>query len=60
MNFDFDWSQEQYGTLGDSVTLTCRIESGLEDNSISWDKSGRPVRNDDNQGKYEIRVTDTG
>ena len=38
--------------------LTCRIESGLEDNKIFWDKEGRPVT--PNPGQLDIRVTDTG
>ena len=50
--------REQVGSIGETMTLSCKIESGLEDNTISWDMSGVPVRDD--LEKYDIRVTDTG
>ena len=40
------------------MVLRCRIESGLEDNKIFWDKEGKPVTSD--PGELDIRVTDTG
>ena len=45
--------QTQYGEEGENVVLTCRIESGLEDNKIFWDKEGRPVTHD--PGQLDIR-----
>ena len=50
--------REQVGSIGETMTLSCKIESGLDDNTISWDMSGVPVRDD--LEKYDIRVTDTG
>ena len=52
------------------MVLECRIQAGLEDNTISWDRAGRPVRETEEGGQLEIRsvvvmmmvirVTDTG
>ena len=40
------------------MVLSCRIESGLDDNKIFWDREGKPLR--DAPGKLDIRVMDTG
>ena len=44
-----------YGVAGQDITLTCTVDSGLDDNTISWDVAGLPVSPDD--VKYEVRVT---
>ena len=45
----------QYGVAGQDITLTCSVDSGLDDNTISWDVAGLPVSPDN--VKYEVRVT---
>ena len=45
----------QYGLVGQDLTLTCSVHSGLDDNTISWDVAGLPVTPD--SVKYEVRVT---
>ena len=40
------------------MVLTCRIESGLDDNKIFWDREGKPLSGA--PGELDIRVTDTG
>ena len=37
------------------MVLECRIQAGLEDNTISWDRAGRPVRETEEGGQLEIR-----
>ena len=45
----------QYGVAGQDVQLTCSVNSGLDDNTISWDVAGLPVSPDN--VKYEVRVS---
>ena len=40
------------------MVLTCRIESGLDDNKIFWDREGKPLVSA--PGELDIRVMDTG
>ena len=40
------------------MVLTCRIESGLDDNKIFWDREGKPLSGA--PGELDIRVTETG
>jgi len=40
------------------VRLKCKIVSGMDDNTISWDVNGKPLKDD--LEKYDILVTDTG
>ena len=47
--------QTQYGVAGQDVQLTCSVNSGLDDNTISWDVAGLPVSPDN--VKYEVRVS---
>ena len=37
------------------MVLECRIQAGLEDNTISWDRAGRPLRETEEGGHLEIR-----
>ena len=45
----------QYGAPGQDIQLTCSVDSGLDDNTISWDVEAVPVSPD--SVKYEVRVT---
>ena len=47
--------QTHYGEAGQDITLTCSVDSGLDDNTISWDVEGLPVSPDN--VKYEVRVS---
>ena len=37
------------------MVLECRIQAGLEDNTISWDRAGSPLRETEEGGHLEIR-----
>ena len=47
--------QDPRATEGEAVVLECRIQAGLEDNTISWDRAGRPLRETEEGGHLEIR-----
>ena len=47
--------QDPRAAEGEAVVLECRIQAGLEDNTISWDRAGRPVRETEEGGQLEIR-----
>ena len=36
--------KDQFGTIGESVRLKCKIVSGMDDNTISWDVNGKPLK----------------
>ena len=47
--------QDPRAAEGEAVVLECRIQAGLEDNTISWDRAGRPLRETEEGGHLEIR-----
>ena len=48
--------QKQFGMLGERIRLECKVTSAANDNSISWDKNGNPIKSDN--PKYDVTVTD--
>ena len=47
--------QDPRAAEGEAVVLECRIQAGLEDNTISWDRAGSPLRETEEGGHLEIR-----
>ena len=47
--------QDPRAAEGEAVVLECRIQAGLADNTISWDRAGSPLRETEEGGHLEIR-----